>query len=44
MTERTIFQPPFSLKIEVGERVSEFQKKISMMSLVKQYEDFNETS
>jgi hypothetical protein len=35
ITERMIFQSAFSLKIGIGERVSEFQKKIIAMSSVK---------
>jgi hypothetical protein len=35
MAERMIFQSAFSLKMGVGERVSEFPKKIIAMSSVK---------
>jgi hypothetical protein len=35
MAERMTFQSAFSRKIGVGERVSEFQKKIIAMSSVK---------
>jgi hypothetical protein len=44
MTERSIFQPRFSLKLWVGEKVSVSSKKIIPMSSAKHYEDFAKTS
>jgi hypothetical protein len=44
MAERTIFQPRFSLKVWVGERVSVLAKKIIAMSPVKHRDVVGKTS